>query len=99
MGLFPVFKNRAAKKTLWSKGCLQRPDGKAKSLPPGGSKGRVCTGWGHGATGALLCLSLLRAYALTSLCLTRLGLQNHQFRLPGLQGTGYLVSFWQNSSS
>lgn len=88
MGLFPVCKNRAVKKTLWSEGCLQRPGGQAKSLPPGGSKGCVSTGRGHGATGALLCPSLLRAYAVTSLCLTRLRLQSHQFRLPGLQGIG-----------
>lgn len=88
MGLFPVPKNRAAKKTLWSKGCLQRPDRKAKSLPPRGSQGCVSLGWGHGATRALLCPSLPRAYALTSLCLTRLRLQSHQFCLPGLQGTG-----------
>lgn len=63
MGLFSVWKNRAAKKTLWSKGCLQRPDRKGKSLPPGGSKGRVSQAVGNGATGTSLCPSLPRACA------------------------------------
>lgn len=40
-------RNRAAKKILWREGCLQRPERKANSSPPGGSRGCASTGSGE----------------------------------------------------
>lgn len=70
MGLFPLPKNRAAKKISRRENCLLRPERMANTSPPGGSQGCASTGSrvNHAAR-ALLCLSLLCAWALTSFCL------------------------------
>lgn len=94
MGLFSVWKNRAAKKTLWSEGCFQRSDGKGKPLPLGGSGGCVSLAAGNRATSTSLCPSLPRACADSPLphqIVIHAGGQMAQ--LPGLRGVGYLASW------